>query len=374
MLCNSLPYRLDSLEIDQCLGIDHAHLQSLPPNNQWVFITGQEDLTSLLKGLALAYYNDRLDAPSPPGCSDRGKIKLGLVHEDRVLPRLDYTYAIHKRFQGMASYRARNQAYLLGYGSDRQGHAPTFAGATQLRATATVGHLFGGHVAHPQLTHELLRAYLESPDRFARLRDLLVRTWPQLQDIAVRGREVRFIFADGRSLRWEELGVGPRGLLTMVGDIYLCLAQQQGGDRVPEELMGIVLIDEPEVHLPPAYRRSFTALFGQAFPRLQFVVATHSPILLTGATKDAVFLHLERSPQSSSLSLSLQRLDIYSDELSADDILASPLFDLRSMPEPQQPGPGGAETYDWDKVIEGELDRRSVGSDATPLGRLFGGH
>ena len=55
------------------------------------------------------------------------------------------------------------------------------------------------------------------------------------------------------------------------------------GAKAPARVEGIVLIDELDLHLHPMWQR--TALDGlrRAFPRLQFVITTHSPQVLSSA-------------------------------------------------------------------------------------------
>ncbi|WP_170446250.1 AAA family ATPase [Ruegeria arenilitoris] len=48
----------------------------------------------------------------------------------------------------------------------------------------------------------------------------------------------------------------------------------------------VVLIDEPENHLHPSLQREFLARLVEAFPDVQYVVATHSPFII-GSVKDS---------------------------------------------------------------------------------------
>ena len=48
----------------------------------------------------------------------------------------------------------------------------------------------------------------------------------------------------------------------------------------------VVAIDEPEAHLHPALQRSVLPNLLQAFPQVQFIVATHNP-LVVGSTQDS---------------------------------------------------------------------------------------
>lgn len=46
---------------------------------------------------------------------------------------------------------------------------------------------------------------------------------------------------------------------------------------------GVVLIDEGELHLHPSWQRRFGTWMKQHFPRMQFIVTTHSPFICQSA-------------------------------------------------------------------------------------------
>jgi hypothetical protein len=55
-----------------------------------------------------------------------------------------------------------------------------------------------------------------------------------------------------------------------------------------DEMEGIVLIDEIDLHLHPQWQVGFIDAIGKTFPSIQFIVTTHSPILLTGLAADEI--------------------------------------------------------------------------------------
>ncbi|MCA9705099.1 MAG: AAA family ATPase [Myxococcales bacterium] len=56
----------------------------------------------------------------------------------------------------------------------------------------------------------------------------------------------------------------------------------------PKTLEGIVLLDEIDLHLHPTWQRRIVPLLKNVFPELQFVVTTHSPLVLTGFEADEI--------------------------------------------------------------------------------------
>lgn len=57
-----------------------------------------------------------------------------------------------------------------------------------------------------------------------------------------------------------------------------------------KEQEGIVLIDEIEMHLHPAWQWKILDALKNTFPKVQFIVATHSPIILSSAKDASLFL------------------------------------------------------------------------------------
>lgn len=87
-------------------------------------------------------------------------------------------------------------------------------------------------------------------------------------------------------------------LADLVGQV-LWEANAAGGDGdiEPEEMEGLVLVDELDLHLHPTWQVGFIPALKQTFPRLQFVVTTHSPMLLAGLEADEVVV-LEEDSQT----------------------------------------------------------------------------
>lgn len=51
---------------------------------------------------------------------------------------------------------------------------------------------------------------------------------------------------------------------------------------------GIVLIDEVELHLHPAWQNKIIEILKSTFPKVQFIVTTHSPAVLQSLDKDEI--------------------------------------------------------------------------------------
>ena len=82
-----------------------------------------------------------------------------------------------------------------------------------------------------------------------------------------------------------ELGDGYKATMTWVMDLlswWLLRISSRGGYLI-KNITGIVLVDEIEQHLHPRWQRKIMRLLHEAFPQIQFITSTHSPLCAAGA-------------------------------------------------------------------------------------------
>jgi predicted ATP-binding protein involved in virulence len=86
---------------------------------------------------------------------------------------------------------------------------------------------------------------------------------------------------NGQLLFLEQLSDGERGLLALVFDLTrrLAIANPNLNDPISEGV-ALVLIDEIELHLHPKWQRNVLQRLCDTFKASQFVVTTHSPLVL----------------------------------------------------------------------------------------------
>lgn len=84
-------------------------------------------------------------------------------------------------------------------------------------------------------------------------------------------------------MKVSQLGDGVRCMVGLVGDLACRCAMlniSMGRDAV-KSARGVVLIDEIDLHLHPAWQQTIISDFQKAFPKLQLIVTTHSPQVLS---------------------------------------------------------------------------------------------
>ncbi len=107
-----------------------------------------------------------------------------------------------------------------------------------------------------------------------------------ISDMTVRPMKgnVYYHFIDGREIEAKCLSDGYLRLINIVTDLaFRCMLLNQGvhGINACKETQGTVLIDEIDLHLHPTLQSSVVRSLQQAFPRLQFIVTTHAPMVMT---------------------------------------------------------------------------------------------
>ena len=96
---------------------------------------------------------------------------------------------------------------------------------------------------------------------------------------------------DGQNPPFEKLPAGYKRIFYMALDIAYRSYILNG----TTDSEGIVVIDEIDLHLHPALEQVILQCFQETFQRIQFVVSTHSPLVLTGVEtegKPNVILHM----------------------------------------------------------------------------------
>lgn len=90
----------------------------------------------------------------------------------------------------------------------------------------------------------------------------------------------------------DSLSDGIRNMIGMVADIAYRIVRLNPHLHAegPQQTPGIVLIDEVDMHLHPEWQQVVIKSLREAFPRIQFIVTTHSPQVLTTVRRDMIRL------------------------------------------------------------------------------------
>ncbi len=131
-----------------------------------------------------------------------------------------------------------------------------------------------------------------------------------------------------------DLSDGYRSFLALAIDIVLvlhsCFENLYSSFRVDGETIevlfeGVILIDEVDAHLHPHWQREIGFRLRRAFPRIQFIVTSHSPFVAQAATDGGLIVLRPSGPQGTvQVETPVESVKGWR----VDQILTSPLFGL----------------------------------------------
>ena len=240
-----------------------------------------------------------------------------------------------------AMWDEESPAFLMaGYGAGRRVD-PNGALPDELRSKsralryARVAGLFEEAVTMVPLSSWLLRLRKDEPDRHAEvvaLLDALLAPHARLFPIPV-GDENLFDVS-GTELPFRALSDGYRAYVGWIADLLYHLSRGSPKDQKLVDSRGIVLVDEVDLHLHPAWQQSVIANVARALPSLQFILTSHSP-LVAGTVHAANLFVLETKIRDGINRSHLRPSgeEVYG--LSADQILTSGSFGLTSARNPE---------------------------------------
>lgn len=150
----------------------------------------------------------------------------------------------------------------------------------------------------------------------------------------------------GVELSWRDMSDGYRAALALLIDIirHMYYAfEERGLDSILGERAdggrcinstGVVLIDEVDAHLHPEWQREIGFWLKKHFPKIQFLVTSHSPIICQAADPNGLFVLPEPGSERAAEALSQES---YRKIVASrpDHILLSPAFGLTSTLSPK---------------------------------------
>ena len=131
---------------------------------------------------------------------------------------------------------------------------------------------------------------------------------------------------DGLRVPFPALSDGYRAFLGWMGDLLYHIVETCPAGKKLVDNHGIVIIDEIDLHLHPEWQKKILPLLSSTFPNIQFIVTTHSP-LVVGSIEWMNLIVLEPGPNSTSIPVRREQA-VYG--LDADQILITGLFGLSS--------------------------------------------
>jgi predicted ATPase len=319
---------IHTIRIDYYKNLQNIRLDISQKNNQFIVFTGfnGEGKTTILQAIAAALWgnsNDQL---------------------------VQYNIHPYTEKEILASIMRENYPYVLEY--DTKIIQPTCYdvlgyGTARLRTTtpqseeeiknrqSPIHGLFSNESLLLDIGNwlrEQLKIY-DNPSRVEEVKKVLCGLMPTVKEIRIEKEHKffpRYVEHDKPNslLSAEELSAGNKSILAMIGDMIIRLFEVQPEVEKVSDLEGIVLIDELETHLHPIWQREFSRILSETFPKVQFIVTTHSPITLLGMPPERTTLYNVTSENGKTV---VNPLNIDLANMLPDEILTSALFGMDNI-------------------------------------------
>lgn len=126
-------------------------------------------------------------------------------------------------------------------------------------------------------------------ERLTLVKRTLVDILPDVQDICIEepeafGLNPKIVFRTGDGTRsLETLGLGYRTTIAWLVDLAARMVQRYPESTNPIAEPAVVLVDEIDLHLHPAWQRTLMTFLSERFVNTQFIVTAHSPVVVQAA-------------------------------------------------------------------------------------------
>ena len=155
-----------------------------------------------------------------------------------------------------------------------------------------------------QLDYSQKSGSLKSKKRLNKMRELMGSDlFPEVVDFdfqKVGENEhvvAMFSVGNGCGVFFDELGFGYRTTLTWLADFCKRMFELYPDAENPLHEEAVVLVDEIDLHLHPKWQRDLVPTLSKIFPKVQFIVTTHSPHVLQ-SMEDVNLYVLRRNAES----------------------------------------------------------------------------
>jgi uncharacterized protein (TIGR02646 family) len=322
---------LTSVELQNLEGIRHLKIDGLSPKAKWIFFTGENGYgkSTILKGIASGLVSSERNQDS----ESRSIIHLISEQKNEIVGKFErMTKEYIWSSDSFKPYRN-----VAAYGAGR-----TSLGESYLKTNDPLANIFGKRDSLLNIEQYLTNIYHRDTlkPKFDAIKKVFCKVIPQLADIIVdESRDIPVIryleYLDEQSVITEEvsfdqLATGIKSVIAMIGDI-LCRFLVDSDIEEPNDIKGIVIIDELDIHLHPKWQRQLPDLLSAAFPYIQFIASTHSPIPLLGAPSGSVFLKVKRNLASGIFVERLFDIEKNIKNMMPNLIYTSELFDLGTI-------------------------------------------
>lgn len=225
---------------------------------------------------------------------------------------------------------------LLGYGATRRVEPDESIDLAARQKSRQLRYMRVAGLFEEQMTLTPLNAWLPelsvtNKGRYTQVVNLLNLLLPD--DTRFRGTRVNghYVFEHrGIPVPFGAMSDGYRQYIGWIADLLYHVCKGCPSGKRLDQNRGIVLIDEIDLHLHPEWQRTVISTLSQTLPHLQFIMTSHSPILVgTLQKQNVVVLGVDAAGGSVAAPLSTE---VHG--MNADQVLTSQAFGLKTTRSP----------------------------------------
>ena len=331
---------LRGFSIKRFAQISNMTVSTIPKGCRWIFLTGENGTgkTTVLRALAAALLNN----------NDRGH---RIVPDFEVEISLETPFYDDNQLVKGSDEIAENIPYVKGFAAYGPIRLITQSnlnkelfnvniGALSNRATFGLFHTIGilrdanGPIIFPGA--RLKEQQMQLQNFLDSIEQNLAIILPNIAKVDIEEKEGGFEVLYHRitpnkngdaGISFDKLSSGTQNFAALIFDLIIRFSEREGVSDI-SNFVGIVLIDEIDLHLHPKMQKEIVKQLSETFPNIQFIVSTHSPIPMLGAPENAVFINLQRDEEDHICATKLE-MDITN--LLPNAILTSPIFDFEEL-------------------------------------------
>lgn len=142
---------------------------------------------------------------------------------------------------------------------------------------------------------------------------------------------LEFYSSYGYWLTIHQLSFGYKTMIAWMIDLAARMFERYPESNNPLSEPAIVLVDEIDLHLHPKWQRKIFEHLSENFPRTQFIVTAHSPLIVQAAPKDVNLVVLRKEGDHVVIDQDIENVHRWR----IDQILTSDLFGIESARDPE---------------------------------------
>jgi predicted ATP-binding protein involved in virulence len=187
---------------------------------------------------------------------------------------------------------------FIAYGANRTGEKNTFT-ISQDSSTLMEDDVKLINVESYFINLDYLRSKEEgekSEREYKIVEEILKKVLPDVENIRIITKErkpyVEFLMKYGW-VKYQDLSLGYQTVTAWMVDLAVRMFEKFSRHKNPLAQPAVVMVDEIDLHMHPRWQQKIMRHLSEQFPKIQFIVTAHSPLIVQSAT-DANVIVLKR--------------------------------------------------------------------------------